>query len=183
MKFFLDFLPVLVFFVVYKMEDIYAATVAAIVASILQVAVHWFQHRKFEKMHLITLGLMVVLGGATLISQNEDFIKWKPTVINWLFGLVMLGSQFIGKKTIVERMLGEHFILPAVTWIKLNGSWAVFFIAMGCLNLYVAFSFETNTWVNFKLFGIMGLTLLFMTAQLFYISKIASLKVKQDDSN
>ncbi len=181
MKFFLDLFPVLVFFIVYKMVDIYAATAAAIAASFLQVAIHWFQHRKFEKMHLITLGLMVVLGGATLISQNEDFIKWKPTVINWLLGLVLLGSQFIGKKTIIQRMLGDHFTLPATTWIKLNLSWAGFFVAIGCLNLYVAFSFDTNTWVNFKLFGMTGITLFFMMAQLIYISKTASLKVKRDD--
>lgn len=181
MKFFLDLFPILVFFVVYKMVDIYAATAAAIAASFLQVAVHWFQHKKFERMHLITLGLMVVLGGATLISQNEDFIKWKPTVINWLFGIILLGSQFIGKKTIIERMLGDHFALPTAAWIKLNLSWAGFFVAMGCLNLYVAFSFDTNTWVNFKLFGMTGITLLFMTVQLVYISKIASLKVKRDD--
>jgi len=181
MKFFLDYLPVLVFFIVYKMVDIYAATAAAIAASFLQVGVHWLQHRKFEKMHLITLGLMVVLGGATLISQNEDFIKWKPTVINWLFGIVLLGSQFIGKKTVVERMLGEHFILPAITWIKLNLSWVGFFVAIGCLNLYVAFSFDTDTWVNFKMFGMLGLTLIFMTVQLVYISRIAPMKIKQDD--
>lgn len=181
MKFFLDLFPVLIFFIVYHMVDIYAATAAAIAASFLQVTVHWFQHKKFEKMHLITLGLMVVLGGATLISQNEDFIKWKPTVINWVLGIVILGSQFIGKKTIIERMLGEHFALPAAAWIKLNLSWAGFFVAMGCLNLYVAFSFGTDTWVNFKLFGMTGITLFFMTLQLVYISKIASLKVKRDD--
>jgi len=101
--------------------------------------------------------------------HDEVFIKWKPTAINWLFALVFIGSQYIGKKTIIERMMGANITLPSAVWTKLNVAWALFFIILGALNLYVAFSFDTDTWVNFKLFGLMGLTFIFIIAQSFYL--------------
>ena len=176
MKFLFDFLPIILFFIAFKIPEdpqdgIMLATVVAIVVSIIQVSYSWLRHRKVEKMHLITMGLIVVLGGATLLFQDERFIKWKPTVVNWLFALVILGSQFIGKKSIIRRMMDEQVVLPEHVWTKLNVAWAVFFFATGCANLYVAFNFATETWVNFKLFGILGLTIAFVIAQAIYMSR------------
>lgn len=171
MKFLYDFLPILLFFIAYKLYDIYVATAVAIVATAVQVGVSWLRHRKVERMPLITLGLLVVLGGATLVLRDATFIKWKPTAVNWLFGAVFLGSQFIGRKTIVERMLGANLDLPAPVWVRLNLAWALFFFAMGVVNLYVAFNFDENTWVNFKLFGMLGLTLAFVVGQGFYLAR------------
>jgi intracellular septation protein len=99
------------------------------------------------------------------------FIKWKPTVVNWLFGLVFLGSQFFGQRTLIERMMGHAIAAPSPVWSRLNWAWTLFFVFMGLLNLYVAFNFSEDTWVNFKLFGMMGLTLVFVFAQAFYLSR------------
>jgi intracellular septation protein len=169
MKMMFDFFPVLLFFVVYKMYDIYMATAILIVACFIQTMAHRVIRGKFEKSHVITLILVTLFGGLTLILHDEVFIKWKPTVINWLFAGVFIGSRFIGKKTIIERMMGSNITLPSDIWTKLNIAWALFFAFLGTLNLYVAFSFDTDTWVNFKLFGLMGLTFIFIIAQSFYL--------------
>ncbi len=171
MKLLFDFFPILLFFIAYKAYDIYAATLVAIVASIAQVGWARFKHGKVETMHLVTLGLIIVFGGATLLLQDETFIKWKPTVVNALFAAVFLASQFIGKKTIVERLMSASITLPAPIWIRLNWSWVIFFSTLAALNLYVAYGFDTDTWVNFKLFGMLGLTLAFLIAQGFYLSR------------
>jgi intracellular septation protein len=194
-KFLFDFFPVLLFFVVFKLYPsfaeaettvcllglcipggskgaIYAATLTAIAASFLQLAIYWRQHHRLENMHLITLGLLVVLGGATLVFQDDTFIKWKPTAVNWLFALVFLGSHFIGGKPLIRRMMEKAVTLKEEkVWTWLNMSWVVFFIAMGVLNLYVAFTFSTDFWVNFKLFGLMGLTVLFVIGQAFFLTR------------
>ena len=169
MKMFFDFLPVLLFFIVYKMYDIYTATAVLIAASAIQTVGHRLIKGSFEKTHVITLALVALFGGLTLALQDETFIKWKPTAINWLFAIVFIGSQFVGKKTIIERMMGSNLTLPSVIWVKLNLAWALFFIFLGAVNLYVAFSFDTDTWVNFKLFGLMGLTFLFIIAQSLFL--------------
>ncbi len=169
MKMIFDFFPVLLFFIVYKMYDIYVATAVLIIACFIQTIAHRMIKGEFEKSHLITLILVALFGGLTLILHDEVFIKWKPTVINLLFAGVFIGSQFIGKKTIIERMMGSNLTLPADVWIKLNMAWALFFVFLGSLNIYVAFSFDTDTWVNFKLFGLMGLTFIFIIAQSFYL--------------
>lgn len=171
MKFLFDFFPILLFFIAYKVYDIYVATAVAIAASFIQVGWFWLQNRRVEKMHVITLVLMVVLGGATLLLHDEAFIKWKPSVVNWLFGAVFIGSQFIGKKPIVQRMMEASVELPQKVWNQLNSAWALFFIAMGFLNLYVAYNFDTDTWVNFKMFGMLGLTFLFILGQAFFIGR------------
>ena len=171
MKLLFDFLPIFLFFIAYKVYDIYTATIVAIVASCLQVAFFWLKHRRVEPMHIITLILIVVLGGATLFFKDETFIKWKPTGVNWMFGIAFLGSQFIGKKTILERMMGTNITLPAEIWMRLNAAWALFFIALGFINLYVAYNYDTDTWVNFKLFGMMGLTIAFILVQAVYLSR------------
>jgi len=171
MKMLFDFLPILLFFIVYKIYDIYMATAVLIAASFLQTTLFWFINRRFEKAHLITLVLVCLFGGATLLLHNEMFIKWKPTVINWLFAAAFLGSQFIGRKNLIERMMGDHIDLPARIWTQLNLAWSSFFIFLGLANLFVVYTFDTDVWVNFKLFGLLGLTLLFVIAQSLYIAR------------
>ena len=171
MKFLFDLLPVLLFFIAYKLDGIYVATAVLIVTSLAQVAWLWFRHRRVEKMPLITALLVLVLGGATLLLHDETFVKWKPTVVNWLFALAFLGSQFIDGKTLVERMMSGAIDLPAEIWSRLNTLWVAFFVLMGVANLYVAFNFDTDTWVNFKLFGMLGLTLVFVVLQSFYLAR------------
>ena len=174
MKFLFDFFPVLLFFAAYKLFGIYVATASAIVATFVQVGVFWFKHRRFETSHLVTLVLITLVGGATLLLHDPNFIKWKPTVLNWLFAVAFLGSQFFGEKSLIQRMMDKAVQLPPAVWLRLNLSWAAFFVAMGAANLYVAFHFDENTWVNFKLFGIMGLTLLFVLLQAVFLSRHAS---------
>ena len=171
MKFLFDLFPILLFFVAYKMYDIYVATAVAIGAAFVQTGLFWLKHRKFEKMHVITLGILIVFGGLTLILRDPVFIKWKPTVVNWLFGASFLGSQFIGERPLVERMMGHAITVPGPVWRRLNGVWVLFFLAMGLINIYVAYNYSEETWVNFKLFGMMGLTLVFVFAQAFYLGR------------
>jgi len=171
MKFLVDFFPILLFFVTFKLYDIFLATVVAILATVAQVGFVWATKRKLEPTHLITLVLIVVFGGATLYFKDELFIKWKPTVVNWLFGIGFLLSQVIGSRTFIERMLGGNIELPYRVWRRLNLMWASFFIGMGFINLFVVYTFDTETWVNFKLFGLLGLTLLFVVFQSIYLSR------------
>ena len=171
MKLLFDFLPIVLFFVAYKLADIYVATGVLIVVTSGQVGWSWLRYRRVEKMPLITAGLVLVLGGATLIFHDPIFVKWKPTVVNWLFAVAFVASRFIGEKTLLERMMGAQLQLPSTIWVKLTFAWALFFVSMGLLNLYVAFNFDENTWVNFKLFGMLGLTVLFMLAQAAYMSR------------
>jgi len=177
-KFLFDFFPVLLFFVAFKLYGIFTATAVAIAASFIQVGLFWFKHRRFETMHLVTLGIIVIFGGATLLLKDEMFIKWKPTVLNWLFALAFFGSHFIGKKPIVQRMMASAITLPASIWHRLNMVWTIFFIIIGFVNIYVAYNFDTATWVNFKVFGILGLTLAFVVIQSFFIARY----VKPDQS-
>jgi intracellular septation protein len=171
MKFLFDLFPILLFFLAYKLYDIYVATAVAIGAAFLQTGLYWLKHRKFETMHLVTLGILVVFGGLTLVLHDPVFIKWKPTVVNWLFAVVFLGSRFIGRRTLVERMMSQAISVPAPIWLKLNWAWTLFFAATGVVNLYVAYNFSESTWVNFKLFGMVGLTLVFVFIQAFYLSR------------
>jgi len=176
MKILFDFFPVLAFFIAYYLpadrgQAIYIATAVAIVAAIIQVAGYWLMTRRFEKMHLITLALIVILGTATLLLHDKRFFMWKPTAVNWLFALVFLGSEFFGKKNMLQRMMDHAITVPNNIWLILNRSWTVFFILMGALNLFVAFTFAENIWVNFKLFGMLGLTLLFAIGQSIYMSR------------
>jgi len=171
MKMLIDFLPVALFFIVYKMEDIYTATAVLIIACAVQTVGYRLWKGKFEQSHVITLVLVAAFGGLTLMLHDEMFIKWKPSVINWLFGAVFIGSIWIGKKTIIQRMLGGQVNLPQEIWARLNLAWAMFFIVLGFINLYVVYNFDTDTWVNFKLFGLMGLTIMFIIAQSLYMAK------------
>jgi intracellular septation protein len=171
MKFFVDFFPVLLFFLAYKWFDIYVATAVAIGATVVQLAIIWWRTRTLAKMQLITLGVIVVFGGLTLYLHDEQFIKWKPTVINWLFAAAFLFSQFIGQRTAIERMLGQNIALPQPVWRRLNLSWTVFFVVLGAANLFVMTFYDSNTWVNFKLFGMLGLTLAFVVLQSIFLAR------------
>lgn len=185
MKLFFDFLPIALFFIAYKfgggtylwegqaydIKGIYVATAVMIVATICQNAYNWFRHGKLENSHLITLILVVILGGATLWLQNPNFIMWKPTVVNWLFAAGFLGAQLFTQQSLLERMMSEHIKLPSIIWTRLNFAWVIFFILSGVANLYVAFNFDEATWVNFKLFGLLGLTILFIIGQSLYLGK------------
>ncbi|MGB0662271.1 MAG: septation protein A [Pontibacterium sp.] len=172
MKLLLDFLPIVIFFVVYKnTDDIILATAVLIPATLLQMAYTWFKTKTIEKMQLVTLVLVVVLGGATVAFQDKTFIQWKPSIVNWLFGLAFLGSHYIGDKPIVQRLMGASINLPSHAWLKLSWAWIAFFFAVGGVNLFVAYTFSEEIWVDFKLFGMLGLTLVFILVQGVYISK------------
>jgi intracellular septation protein len=182
MKMLIDFLPVALFFIVYKMEDIYMATAALIIASAIQTVGVRLWKGKFEQNHVITLVLVAAFGGLTLFLHDEMFIKWKVSVINWLFAAVFLGSMWIGKQSIIERMLGGQVKLPKEVWSRLNVAWAAFFAFLGFLNLYVIYNFDTDTWVNFKLFGLMGLTIVFIIGQSLYMAKYMAEDKEESDT-
>jgi intracellular septation protein len=175
MKLLLDFLPILIFFGVYKATgDLITATAVLIPVTIVQVAVVYWLTKKLEKMALVTLGLVIVLGGLTVFLNDGWFIMWKPTVVNWLFAVAFVGSHFIGQKPIVERLLGHAIALSPSQWVSLSYAWTGFFIFSGILNLIVAYQFSEAVWVNFKLFGLLGLTFVFLIIQGIWISKHGS---------
>ena len=169
MKQFFDFIPLLVFFAVYKFYDIYTATAALMVVTVLQIAITWFTLRKLEKMHLITLAMVLVFGGFTLFFHDDAFIKWKVTVINLLFSAALLVSQFVLKKPLIKQMLGKEMQLPDAIWNRVNLAWAGFFAVAAATNTYIAFHLPQEVWVNFKVFGLLGMTLLFTVATVFYL--------------
>lgn len=178
MKFFFDLFPVILFFVAFKLYDIFVATAVAIAASILQILWVWWRHRQIEKMMWINLMIIIVFGGATLVLQDETFIKWKPTVLYWLFATGLLVSNVIFKKNLIQTMMEKQMTLPIPVWNQLNISWIIFFVVMGLINLYVAFNFPIDTWVSFKLFGATGLMLVFIVGQILMLNKYL-----KDDSN
>lgn len=171
MKFLFDFFPIIVFYIAYKMHDIFVATGAIIVATILQVSYTWLRHKRVEKMHVITLLLVVVFGGATIYLHDPEFIKWKVSIVNWLFALVFLGSEFIGEHNIIKRMMQQSITIPEVIWKRLNLGWVGFFTFSGFLNLYIFKNFEESVWVDFKVYGLLGLTIVFVILQAFYLSR------------
>ena len=174
MKLLFDFLPVLLFFAAYKLYGIYVATAVAIVAGLGQVGYVWLRHRRLEKMHVATAVLLLVFGGLTLALRDETFIKWKPTIVDWLFALVFVGSRYVGtRKPLVERMMSGAIRVAEPVWGRLNSLWVGFFVLMGVANLLVVYNFDTATWVDFKLFGMLGLTLAFVVAQAFYLARHA----------
>jgi intracellular septation protein len=165
MKLLFDLFPILLFFVAFKLFDIYAATATAIAASILQVCWMKWRHGKVDVMLWVSFAIILIFGGATLLLHDENFIKWKPTVLYWVFAATLLFSNLLLKKNLMHTLLHEQLTLPRRVWQRMNLTWSLFFIVMGCANLYVAFNYSTDTWVNFKLFGTMGLMLLFVLLQ------------------
>jgi len=182
----LEFFPLLVFVAAYYFGDIFAATAAAIAASLVQVSVFWFRDRTVKKSHLITLAVIIVFGGLTLILQDETFIKWKFTVVSVLFGLIIYGSHYVGDKTLVERMMGATMTLPKFVWQRANAAMGTLMMAEGVVNIYVLYNFDTETWFNIKFYGMTAATLLFMVALGFYLARYMedeseAQTVKQDE--
>ncbi|HRJ52194.1 MAG TPA: septation protein A [Candidatus Thiothrix moscowensis] len=201
MKFLFDFFPVVLFFLVYKFfgdlppawigianqfpfmslnqnepkDAILLATLVIILATILQNVLYFAMHRRFERMHLITLGILLAFGTLTLFLKDPLFIKWKVSIINWAFAIAFIASQYIGtRKTLVERMMSQAIQTTPDVWKRVNLMWAVFFVAVGILNLIVAYGFSEDAWVDFKLFGVLGLTFVFVIAQAIYLQKHAT---------
>ena len=184
MKVFLDFIPALLFFLTYfgvrKYEAaqgldtsnaIYAATAVIIVATLVTSFIAWRRTRRLDRMQLAVLGLVLVLGGFTLWLRDPVFIKWKPTLVNWGFGAAFLVSQFWGRKNLVERIMSEQIAAPPAVWRRLNFAWVLFFAGSGAANIYVAYTFDESVWVNFKLFGMLALTFLFIIGQMVFLAR------------
>lgn len=180
MKFLFDFFPIVFFYVTYQymknktgdeIEGMIYATVVLIIATLIQMTYTFIKHKKFEKMHVITLVLVLLFGGATIYFREGDFLVWKVTLVNWLFALVFLGSHFIGKTLIIKRMMQHAIEMPEHAWKQLSYMWIGFFIGVGILNLIVRKYVGFDTWVDFKLFGMLGLTLVFIILQAFYLAK------------
>lgn len=171
MKFLFDFFPVILFFVAYKVFDIYVATGVAIAASVVQIGWMLARGRKVTNMQWMSLVIIALFGGATLLLRDETFIKWKPTVLYWLLGSVLAGAALIFRRNLIRSMLSQQVQLPDAVWSRLNWSWIAFFAFMGALNLYVAYNYSTDLWVNFKLFGGMGLMLVFVIVQAAFLAK------------
>jgi len=182
MQLLFDFLPVIAFFVAYKIADIYVATLVLIVAVVIQSAIHWMRSRKLNTMHLVSAGLVLVFGGLTLAIHDKSFIMWKPTIVNWLFAAGFLASQFraFGDKPLVQRLMGSSdagIELAAASWRHLNLMWVAYFVALGIANLYVFRNFDEETWVNFKLFGMLGMTVVFIVLQGMWVAS----RTQQDE--
>jgi intracellular septation protein len=171
MKFLFDLLPVVLFFAAFKLWDIYVATAVAIAATFVQVGWLKLRKRRVDPMLWASLGIIAVFGGATLLLQDETFIKWKPTVLYWLLGAVLAGAAILFRRNLIRSMLSEQVQLPEPVWWRLNWSWIGFFAFMGAANLYVAYNYSTDLWVNFKLFGGMGLMLVFVVVQALFLAK------------
>jgi intracellular septation protein len=169
-KFLFDLFPVILFFVAFKFADIFVATGVAIAATVAQIGWVLLRGKKVTNMQWSSLAIIAVFGGATLLLRDETFIKWKPTVLYWSAGLAFLGALAFGKN-LIKAVMAEGLELPEPVWFKLCVAWGVFFLFKGALNLWVAFNFSTDTWVNFKLFGGMGLMFAFIVAQALWLSK------------
>lgn len=184
MKQLIDFIPLILFFVVYKMDPRmislgaeqyavggpFSATLVLMASSIVVYGGLYLKHRQLEKNHAITLVAVLLFGGMTLFFHDEAFLKWKTPIVNWIFAVAFLASQFIGEKTLLERMIGHTLTVPKSIWLKMNISWVIFFTLLGAANLFVAFTFH-EVWVDFKVFGSLILTFLFVIGQFLVISK------------
>lgn len=201
MKILFDLFPIILFFVAYQVGEknpeqatvwlaalgiildggakpgVFLATVVAIAATFVQITWVWLRHRKVETMLWVSLALIVVFGGATLFLHDEAFIKWKPTVLYWLFALSLGLAPLLFERNLIRLMMEKNVALPDAVWTRLNLAWAGFFALMGVANLWVAMNFSTDAWVNFKMFGSLGLMLVFIVAQTLYLSR----HIKEDE--
>ncbi len=180
MKLLFDLFPILLFFIAFKLKGIFVATAVAIAATVAQIIWTKYRHGKVDTMLWITFAIIAVFGGATLLLHDETFIKWKPTVLYWLFSAVLLVSNWLFKKNLMRSLLQEKIALPLHAWTRLNLSWSLFFAALGFINLYVAYNYSTDSWVNFKLFGFTGLMLVFILAQGVWMAKYIDEKKEQN---
>lgn len=172
-KLLFDLFPLVLFFLAFRFSDIYTATGVAMAASVLQILWLKLTRKVIETSHWINLAVIVIFGGATLFFQNDVFIRWKPTVLYWIFALVLLGGRYLMHRNLMQKFMGTHLVLPGHVWDKLNLVWALFFIITGLVNLYVAFSghFTESQWVNFKAFGLLGLMLVFVVTQSLWLGR------------
>jgi len=173
MQLLLDYIPIIAFILAYFYQDIFFATTVLMAVMPVILLVQWLLTKKLNRIYAASTVLVLVLGGFTIAFRNPTFLYWKPTVLNWAIALVFLGSQWVGEKTIVQRMLGNAAELTADQWIRLNQIWVVFFIFVGGVNLYVAYSFSEEFWVKFKLFGMLGITLVFVIIQSIWLTMTA----------
>ncbi len=173
MKLLTDFLPIVLFFIAYEAWDIYVATAVAIAASAIQIAWTLLRGRKVEPMQWATMLIIAVFGGMTLFFRDETFIKWKPTVVYALFAIGLVVARHAMGRNLIRAMMEKQVRLPAPAWASLNWVWVGFFCCMAVLNIVVAYSFSTDLWVQFKLFGTLGLTVLFIIAQALWIGRHA----------
>ncbi len=222
MKFLFDFFPLALFLIAYKTSDIYTATVVIIAACAVQVCTYWIIHRRFEKMHLISLALILVLGGMTLYLRDKRFIMWKPTIVNWLFAAGFAGTALLTEKTLIQRLLDGQISIAKPVWRALNQAWVIFFVVSGLVNLHFAqrylsaqnqltaavpeissaqladldcttgfdstqrplcetASAREKTWVSIKVFGLMGLTVIFVIGQSIYLMRHIEVEDNEHD--
>ena len=171
MKFLVDLFPIIVFFGVYHQRDMYDATAAVMIACAVQTFGYRAVAKRFDRNHVLAIALVIPFGGLTLILRDPTFIKWNGTVEVWLLAIALVGSRYIGKKKpLLERMLGV-IELPKKRWGQLNTAWASFLFVLGVCNIIVAYGFKNDTWMKFRLFGMTGMSLAFVGAQMYWISK------------
>ncbi|MGJ3494265.1 Intracellular septation protein [Piscirickettsia salmonis] len=171
MKFILNIALLLAFFIAFKMYNLYTATAVLIIAALVQALILYIIYRKLEFAEWLTVILIIVFGAATLLLHDKELIKWKFSIVNWAFGIGIIISQYVGKKPIMQRLLDHAITMKAKIWRKLNTAWAIFFLLLGFLNIYIMYHFSDNAWVNFKTFGDIGLTLAFIVCQVFYLAR------------
>jgi intracellular septation protein len=173
MKLLSDFFPIILFFIAFKVKGIFVATGIAIAASAAQIGWLLVKRKKVEPMMWLSLGIIAVFGGATILLHNETYIKWKPSILYWVTGAALLAGQLIFRKNGMQALLGKQMQLAEAAWKKVNLSWGIFFLILGGINLFVAYRFSTEVWVNFKLFGIMGLIFVFAILQSLFLAPAA----------
>ncbi|MFT0211215.1 septation protein A [Pseudomonas sp. F1_0610] len=195
MKQFIDFIPLILFFIVFKLDPrtvdllgysfqlggIFSATEVLIASSLLVYGALWIKQKRLERNQVITLVACLFFGGLTIAFHSETFLKWKAPIVNWIFALIFLGSLFVaGKTPLIKRMMGHAINLPDAVWYKLNIAWTIFFIFSGAANLFVAFTFP-SIWVDFKVFGSLAMTIVFMIAQGVYMARHIQEPPKQEN--
>lgn len=182
MKFLFDLFPVILFFIAFKFFGIFAATAVAMIATIAQIIYVKLRHGVVDKMLMMSGVIITVFGGATLLLKDPQFIQWKPTILYWLFTAGMLGAQLFFNKNPIRGLMEKQISLPDMVWSKLNIAWALLFLALGFLNLYVAYNYSQDIWVDFKLFGITGIMFLFIVLQTIFVSKYLPTEESNGDS-
>jgi len=182
MKFLFDLFPVILFFIAFKFFGIFTATAVAMIATIGQIIYSKIRHGAVDKMLMMSGAIITVFGSATLLLKDPQFIQWKPSILYWLFTAGLLGSQLFFKKNPIRSMMEKQVSLPDAIWSRLNVAWALLFFALGFLNLYVAYNYSQDIWVDFKLFGITGIMFLFIIVQTLFISKYLPKEDSKGDS-
>lgn len=171
MKALFELLVVILFFITYVFtKNIVLATAVALVAGVIQAAFIWIKYKKLQTMQWVSLLLIVIFGGATIVFKDAHFIMWKPSILFWLLAVALLASQLLGKNAL-QATMGKEITLPDAVWRKLTFAWILFLAMMGVLNLWVAYRFTEAQWVNYKLFGSTGLLIAFMLVQIAYLSR------------